>query len=118
MEKSGKPILRTGARHGDNLWVTGRPGSSAAGLAALRKWGGKIRGASRYKQLVQAHIQPVPRIEIGMALACCRQVHAMIDVSDGIAKECRTLAHENGLGVILNRQSLGFSVGMLALAGS
>ena len=38
-EKRGRLLLRTGAKNGEGLWVTGTPGDSAAGLAALRKWG-------------------------------------------------------------------------------
>jgi thiamine-monophosphate kinase len=48
------------------------------------------------------HVRPCPRIELGRALAKDRRVHALIDISDGISKECRTLAYENSLGILLN----------------
>ncbi len=99
MERS-RVLLRTGARHGDGLWVTGNPGEAAAGLAALRKWG--RRGAPpAYRSLAARHVRPVPRIELGRALAREPRVHAFIDISDGVAKECRTLAYENNLGIDL-----------------
>jgi thiamine-monophosphate kinase len=99
-EKKGRVLLRTGARHGDGVWVTGNPGEAAAGLAALRKWG--RRGVPQaYRPLVARHVRPAPRVEPGRALARDRRVHALIDISDGVAKECRTLAFENKLGIDL-----------------
>jgi thiamine-monophosphate kinase len=99
MERS-RVLLRTGARHGDGLWVSGNPGEATAGLAALRKWG--RRGVPpAYRPLAARHVRPVPRIELGRALAREPRVHALIDISDGVAKECRTLAYENNLGIDL-----------------
>jgi thiamine-monophosphate kinase len=101
VDKRGRALLRTGAKHGDGLWVTGGPGGAAAGLAALRKWG-RRNVPMRYKTLVASHVRPVPRIEAGLALGRDRRVHALIDVSDGISKECHTLAFENNLGILLD----------------
>ncbi len=100
-ERKGRLILRQGARSGDSLWVSGFPGQSAAGLAALRKWGSGPTLPRPFRVLVKKHIRPVPRVELGRRLARSRLVHAMIDVSDGIAKECHTLAFENKLGILL-----------------
>ncbi len=101
VQKNGRILLRTGARPGDGLWVTGRPGESAAGLAALTRWG--RRGVPRiYGPLVTRHIRPAPRMEVGRALGRDARVRALIDVSDGISKECRTLAYENRLGISLD----------------
>jgi thiamine-monophosphate kinase len=100
-EKPGRLLLRTGAKKGDTLWVTGRPGESGAGLAALARWGRKAV-PRRYKELVLRHVRPTPRMEIGCALAANPLVHALIDISDGVAKECRTLAYDNRLGISLD----------------
>jgi thiamine-monophosphate kinase len=51
--------------------------------------------------LVKKHIRPLPRIELGKALAGNPCVHAAVDVSDGVSKECHTLSYENRLGIIL-----------------
>jgi thiamine-monophosphate kinase len=98
--KGTRLILRTGAKKGDALWVTGHPGESGAGLAALQKWE-RRRVPRAFRTLVQRHVRPTPRLEIGRVLARNPMVHALIDVSDGIAKECRTLAYENKLSVSL-----------------
>jgi thiamine-monophosphate kinase len=116
MEKGARPVMRTGARSGDILWVTGMPGSSAAGLAALRKWGKAARRDECFAGLVRAHIHPIPRLEIGMNLARNPAVHAVIDVSDGIAKECRTIAYDNNVGIVLDCRRLDFPSPMRALA--
>jgi thiamine-monophosphate kinase len=98
--KGNRLLLRTGAQKGDALWVTGYPGESGAGFAALQKWE-RRRVPRAYRTLVRRHVRPTPRLEIGCVLAKNPMVHALIDVSDGIAKECRTLAYENKLRVSL-----------------
>jgi len=113
----GRTLARKGARHGDGLWVTGCPGASAAGMATIRHWGrrsvpGKFRG------LVDRHIGPVPRIEAGMLLAADTDVHACIDVSDGISKESHTLAYENQLGIVLQRNALPLMSAMIELGST
>lgn len=100
--KNAKFLRRMGARSGDALWVTGYPGESGAGLAALRKWGRAGKVPARYASLVKRHLRPVPRIEIGLTLGKDPLVHAAIDVSDGISKECHTLSFENKLGIVLD----------------
>jgi thiamine-monophosphate kinase len=101
VDAKGAVLRRRGARLGDRLWVTGRPGSSAAGLAALRRWPRSLIPAA-YRRLVCAHCAPQARIDCGLTLGLCPQVHAMIDVSDGIAKESRTLSYDNRLRIELD----------------
>jgi thiamine-monophosphate kinase len=114
MDTGSKPVLRTGIRHGDSLWVTGRLGESAAGLAVLKKWG-RARAPSTYASLIHRHISPAPRVEIGKALAKNSFVHAMIDVSDGIGKDCATLCFDNKLGIIIHFPSHYLSKAMVDL---
>lgn len=99
--KRARLLLRTGAKNGDGLWVSGYPGEAGAGLAALRTWG-RRRVPAQYNSLVMRHVRPCPRIELGRALGKDTQAHALIDISDGISKECRTLAYENKLGILLD----------------
>jgi len=97
---AGRLLKRTGCRVGDDLWVSGIPGMSEAGLDVLKKWG-RARFPAEYRRLVQAHIAPKPDIDLGLKLAADTTVHAAIDLSDGISKECYTLCHENGVGIDL-----------------
>lgn len=96
----GRVLKRTGAIDGDNLWVSGFPGRSKAGFEVLSRWGRKGAPA-HYSELVLNHIRPVPRIEAGLILAANPEVHAMMDLSDGLSKDCRTLSYENNLGITL-----------------
>ncbi len=93
-------LLRKGMKPGDRLWVSGIPGLSAAGLCVLRKWGRKAI-PEKYLMLANAHIRPHPRIETGISIAGKKKVHAVMDLSDGLSKDCRTLAYENNCGIII-----------------
>jgi len=101
----GRLLKRTGISDGDALWVTGIPGESAAGLAALTRWG---RGGvpSRYKRFVDAHVAPEPAVDDGLALAENPSVHAMMDLSDGLSKDVATLCFDNNLGFIFDADAV------------
>lgn len=99
-EKGARVLKRTGASDGDYLWVSGFPGRSNAGFDAINKWG-RDRVPEKYTKLVKDHIEPVPKIELGLLLASDPEVHAMMDLSDGLSKDCRTLSYVNNLGIEL-----------------
>jgi thiamine-monophosphate kinase len=75
-----KPILRSGAKPGDAVWVTGTLGDAAAGIAMLEA------GASRGR-LVSAYRTPPLRVDTACRLASTGAVTSMIDVSDGFAQD-------------------------------
>jgi len=80
------PIRRSGARIGDAIWVTGRLGASLAGH----------------------HLEFRPRIPQALALARCLedQLHAMIDISDGLALDMWRLCQASGCGAELETHAL------------
>jgi thiamine-monophosphate kinase len=88
-------VLRSGARAGDELLVTGPLGRAAAGLRRRRD------GAALTDELVEAHRRPWPRIREGMA-ARGSHVHAMIDLSDGIGLDLHRLADASDVGFALD----------------
>lgn len=92
----GRYLLRSGAREGDVLAVTGWPGRSAAALELFKRHG---CGAAIPGDVRAAHVHPQPRLAAGRWLAACPQVHAMIDVSDGVIQDARHLAERSGIGL-------------------
>jgi len=111
----GRALRRTGIVDGDVLWMTGCPGESAAGFAAMARWGrGNV--PAQYQRFVEAHISPVPRIEEGLAFAACQSIHAMMDLSDGLSKDVGTLCFDNNIGFLFEDE-LSPSTEMINLAG-
>lgn len=90
-------VRRSGAKPGDALYVTGFPGESAAGLAALRAGAGDADNAARF--LVGRHLAPEPRLEEAWKLASMCDDLAMMDLSDGIWSDAHRLAEESGVGI-------------------
>jgi thiamine-monophosphate kinase len=87
----GAPLLRSGARSGERLFVTGPLGASAAALRELRSGTGE--GA--------AHRRPRARVAEGRA-ARDAGATAMLDLSDGLVLDLRRLADASGVGVAVD----------------
>lgn len=95
-----KKILRSGAKPGDLVAVSGTPGASAAGLAALLgQKKGALQNASLFPELISAHLRPRPRFDLLSALNSTPHLcTAMIDISDGISSELHHIARASGVG--------------------
>lgn len=90
----GMAPARSGARAGDELWVTGRIGAGGLGLAVAT-------GALAFDaELIAAYRRPVPRLAAGQALA--PGIHAMADVSDGLLIDAARMAKASGLAVTID----------------
>ena len=87
----GTAVLRSGARPGDSIYVTGDLGGSAAAIARMRE--GTVR-ATDYER----HFHPVARVEVGRWLTRRGLASAMIDVSDGLSTDLEHICEESGVG--------------------
>jgi thiamine-monophosphate kinase len=103
---AGKAVLRSGARPGDLVCVTGVLGESGAGLTLLER-GGRPRPA--YRPLLEWHRRPRPPVRAGAALAAAGLATAMMDLSDGLASDLRHLARRSGAGAEIQSDRLPIS---------
>jgi thiamine-monophosphate kinase len=87
-------LFRKGAKVGDDLFISGTLGDAALGLRILQEKK-KMNGAER---LVNKHLSPYPRIELGQSIAKRHLATAMIDVSDGLLIDTSHLLEESEVG--------------------
>jgi len=99
-----EPLLRTGARPGQAVCVTGSLGASAAGLAWLGRGG--ARDDPRATAAVSAHLRPLPRLAAGRALATSGRVGAMMDLSDGLASDLARICRASQVGAVVEAAAL------------
>jgi thiamine-monophosphate kinase len=104
----GRSVHRSGARAGDRLVVTGRLGAAAGGLRLLEAGPRAVAAARREgwgESLLNAHLRPIARVGEGQVLAAAGAT-AMIDVSDGLARDLARLCAAGGVGADVQLASL------------
>lgn len=96
---------RSGAQTGDIICTTGSLGGAAAGLFLLDNDGVPCPEPLR-NFLLRRYKRPEPRVKAGIVLSSMPAVHALIDVSDGLASELHHIASESGCGCQLWRAAV------------
>ncbi len=113
----GHALLRSGARIGDVLCVTGSLGNSAAGLYSLLH---PSTAASQEDLMVvrNAHTMPTPRINEGRILSQFgpQVVSSLLDISDGLSGDLGHICERSKVGACIDRAALPMSPAMLHLA--
>ena len=96
--KPGTAILRSGARPGDGIYVSGTLGQAQLGLELIRR---KLDKIPQSKKLLRPHLYPQPRIGLGRLLASRSLASSMIDLSDGLSTDLARLCAASGVGARL-----------------
>jgi thiamine-monophosphate kinase len=107
----GRAILRSGAQAGDQIFVTGSLGGSAAGLRLLER-GARLQqkdlpndaadsDSETIQRLLHRHLRPEPRVGWGLVLGDESLATAMIDISDGLSSDLNHLCDESGVGALI-----------------
>jgi thiamine-monophosphate kinase len=119
-EHLGIPKLRSAAKPGDAVAVTGTLGRSAAGLAALeagRARLGAVRPAT-LEAVTAAHLRPTARVAEGRWLGAAAGVHAMMDCSDGLATDLGHICRESRVGARVELDRLPVDPAAREVAGA
>jgi len=110
-------VGRGGALAGDLVGVTGRLGGAAAGVELLA---GRAPHGGHDAELIARHARPKPRLAEGLAFAAAG-VHAMIDLSDGLASDAALIGEASGVLLEIDLDALPVQAGVgdrrLALTG-
>jgi len=125
-----RPLLRSGARRGDRLYVSRPLGASFAGLHLLQNgWSIAANGDVSappdvaYAQrefgaaAIRRHVDPEPEVALGIALSSIAEVTSCIDISDGLSTDLHHLCESSQCGAIVERDRIPLFPDLLSNAG-
>ena len=110
--RAKRPLLRSGARVGDRLFVSRPLGASSAGLQLLQSGASLDRPDLPYAwrefsaAVMTRHLNPEPEVALGIALAGIDAVTACIDISDGLSTDLNHLCDASKVGAEVERERI------------
>lgn len=111
---TGSALLRSGARPGDRVMVSGRLGNAAAALPMIQGQPGSTSEPDRI-QLENSYFSPEPRLDLGRRLV--GRASAAIDISDGLLADLRHIARASAVRLCLRASDVPVSAVARRVAG-
>ncbi len=99
----GKAVLRSGAKAGEQIYVTGELGGAAAALARLGE--SKPAGVEYFRRSSR-HSRPLARVAVGRRLRQRGLASAMIDLSDGLSTDLEHICQESHVGAEIEAEAI------------
>lgn len=110
---SGSPLLRSAARAGQDIYLSGLLGRSAGGLWLLSQ--GDLETADWAKELLSVHRVPEVPLDLGPQIAKIPGVGACMDLSDGLSSELHHIALQSGVSLCIDENLLPVAPAVRAL---
>lgn len=122
---SGQSILRSSARPGDQIFVTGSLGGAAAGLKLIelgarisqQEADGSGEEADAINSLLLRQLSPQPRVGWGIVLGEEQLATSMIDISDGLSSDLHHVCDESKVGATIDAAALPLDEHVVHLCG-
>lgn len=111
---AGRAVLRSGARPGDSIYVSGVLGGAASVLRSL------YRGGTTHRPSGRRHFYPEPRVKVGRWVRQRGLATAMIDLSDGLSVDLAHICRESRVSAVIQESAIPVARGAnldLALHG-
>jgi thiamine-monophosphate kinase len=102
---AGAALRRSGAKAGNDIWVSGNVGDAA--LAVAHRYGKLVLDADDYQEAVMRLYEPSPRVQLGQALRGLAT--AAIDVSDGLLADLTHICRLSGVGATVELNAVPVS---------
>jgi thiamine-monophosphate kinase len=107
----GQALLRSGAKRGDSIWISGRLGDAALALAHMQ--GQLVLGSDELARCERALLRPTPRVALGVALRGLAS--AAIDISDGLTGDLGHVLRASGVGATIELAAIPRGAAMTRL---
>jgi thiamine-monophosphate kinase len=120
---AGRSVLRTGAKPGDQIFVTGSLGAAAAGLRLIER-GAHLaeqnlgdEDSQKLDYILLRQLRPEPRVGWGIVLGEEHLATSMIDLSDGLSSDINSLCAASGVGALIDSSLLPIDERVTELCG-
>jgi thiamine-monophosphate kinase len=101
-----RPLLRSGAKAGDRVYLSRPIGGSATGLALIGKDFASYAEREFAESAIRRQLDPEPEVALGLKLAAIEQVTSCIDVSDGLSSDLHHLCDASNCGAEIDRERI------------